>query len=153
MQPNISAHITYAEATRSEMAIRHGLDNTPNSSILVNMRLVAENIFEPIRMHFGVKLGVTSFFRSPEVNKVVGGARFSQHCTGQAIDIDGDGSGIRNSDILGWVLDNLNFDQMIWEFGGVQPAWVHVSYKPTGNRKQVLRALKLNGKTVYVPYS
>lgn len=134
---NISAHITYAEATKSQTAIRKGIDNTPDAATLVRMRLVAEKVFEPLRNHFGIPIGISSFYRSPKLNKAIGGVRNSQHVTGEAIDIDADiFGGITNHMIFEWIRSNLNFDQLIKEYG--EHGWVHVSYKASGNRGEVL---------------
>ena len=115
---------------------------------------LAENVFQPIREHFGVPIHLSSGYRSAALNKAVGGSSSSQHCTGEAIDIDMDGTTITNAQIFNYIKDNLNFDQLIWEFGtDNNPDWVHVSYESTGKqRKQVLRAVKQGGKTSYVPY-
>jgi len=136
---NISVHCTYAEAIKSQAAIRLGIDNKPNEEQLAAMRLVAERCYEPIVDNFG-KLVISSFFRNPETNKAVGGSKTSQHMKGEAIDVDADGSKHSNAAVYKFVLDHLDFDQLIWEFGDDNnPAWVHVSYKATGNRKMTLR--------------
>jgi len=137
---NISEHITYAEATKSQTGIRKGIDNTPNETQLAAMRLVAENIFEPIRKHFGVPIGISSFFRSKALNKAVGGAATSYHMKGEAIDIDGDiFGGVSNKMIFDYVRTNLDYHELIWEYGSnFNPAWVHVTYKATGNKKEII---------------
>ncbi len=148
----ISQHISYAEATRSDTARRLGLKNDPPPNILSAMRLTAEMVFEPARLHFGVPLYIGSFYRSPEVNAAIGGSRNSQHCRGLAIDIDADVfGGITNTQLFDWIRDNLEFDQLIWEFSNPDgsPAWVHVSYNLGHNRNQVLIAQKVEGRTVY----
>lgn len=119
------------------------------------MQLVAELVFEPVRAHFGVPIFVSSFFRSPELNKAIGGARNSQHCTGEAIDLDADVfGGVSNAEVFDYIRRNLIFDQLIWEFGTARnPEWVHVSYTAGVNRKQVLKALKVEGRTKYVPWT
>jgi len=133
---NISPHITYHEAVKSQTAIRLGIENVPNAEQLECMKLVALKIFEPLREHFGVPIGISSFFRSKRLNAKIGGAKNSQHCTGQAIDIDGDiYGGVSNTEIFNWIRDNLAFDQLIREHG--QSGWVHVSYVAKGNRGQV----------------
>jgi len=151
---DISKHITYAEATKSQTAVRYNLKNVPNQEQLENMTLTAEKIFEPVREHFDVSIAVTSFFRAPAVNAAAGGARNSQHTTGQAIDIDADVLGkITNKQVFDYIRGNLEFDQLIWEFGDDKnPAWVHVSFSKTGNRRQVLKSLKQNYKTIYIPF-
>ena len=150
----ISKHLSLAEVSRSETAKRRGINNTPSGEHLENFKKLAENIFEPIREHFGVPIHISSGYRSKELNAAVGGSSSSQHCQGEAIDIDMDGTSITNAEIFNYIKDNLDFDQMIWEFGNdSNPDWVHVSYESTGKqRKQILKAIKANGKTSYVPY-
>lgn len=150
----ISKHLSLAEVSRSETAKRKGINNTPSGEHLENFKKLAENIFEPIREHFGVPIHISSGYRSKELNAAVGGSSSSQHCQGEAIDIDMDGTSITNAEIFNYIKDNLDFDQMIWEFGNdSNPDWVHVSYESTGKqRKQILKAIKANGKTSYVPY-
>lgn len=138
----ISEHITYEEATFSDTAIRAGVDNTPEKEHLDNMIEVANRCFEPVRAHFGVPIKVSSFYRSKKVNSLVkGSSKTSQHMVGQAIDLQAiSGTGITNADIYQYIKNNLDFDQLIWEYGNdVQPAWVHVSYSKEKNRKQLLR--------------
>ena len=148
----ISKHISYKEGVYSVTAIRKGIDNQPNEEQLSNMKLVAEKIFEPVRTHFKVPIKVNSFFRSPDLNKAIGGSTKSQHCKGQAIDIDDTYGKIKNSDIYWWIKENLDFDQMIWEFGNNDnPDWVHVSYvSPDKNRNRCLKAYRDDGKTKYM---
>jgi hypothetical protein len=117
--------------------------------------LLAEKIFEPIREHFGVPIHISSGYRSKELNAKIGGSATSQHCKGQAVDIDMDNSanGVTNADVFNYIKDNLPFDQLIWEFGNEDNCdWVHVSYVPNG-RKQILKAFKMNGATKYFPYA
>lgn len=143
----ISKHISYTEATKSNTAIREGIDNTPNLVFVKNMRLVAEKVFEPLREWYGKPIWITSFYRSPELNRVIRGSKTSDHMLGHAIDIDTESD---NAKLFHWILNNLDFDQLIWEFGDdYQPAWIHVSYKEEGNRCQVLKAFKEGGQTKY----
>ena len=152
----ISKHLSLAEVSRSETAKRKGISNTPSGEHLENFKKLAENIFEPIREHFAVPIHISSGYRSMELNASIGGASSSQHCQGEAIDIDMDGSpsGVSNADVFKYIKDHLNFDQLIWEFGSdSNPDWVHVSYESTGKqRKQILKAVKAGGKTSYVPF-
>lgn len=136
---NISKYITYSEAVTSQTATRLGISNVPNNEQLVNMQLVAIRVFDVVREHFGVPLRVSSFFRNEATNRAVKGSKTSQHVKGQAIDIQAL-KGITNKQIFDYIKDNLDFDQLIWEFGTQQnPAWVHVSYvSKEKNRKQVL---------------
>lgn len=152
----LSEHLSLAEVTRSETAKRKGVSNMPTEEHIKNFKLLAENVFEPIRNHFGKPIHISSGYRSAALNKAIGGAANSQHCTGEAIDIDMDGhaGGVTNKMVFDFIKDNLNFDQLIWEFGtDTNPDWVHVSYESTGKqRKQILRAVKKGGATSYVPY-
>lgn len=147
---NISEHITYAEATVSNKAKQLGISNTPNERELRAMKLLAEKVFEPLRKWYGKPIQVTSFFRSAKINKAIGGSATSQHSLGQAIDID---TVSDNKKLFDYIKDNLPFDQLIWEYGtDANPDWIHVSYSEVRNRKQVLRATRNGGKTVYLPY-
>ena len=148
----ISKHISKKEGVYSNTAIRRGIDNTPNKEQLKNMELLAEKIFEPLRVHIGGPIKINSFFRSPELNKAIGGSSKSQHCKGQAIDIDDTFGKATNAEMYKWIKDNLDFDQMIWEFGNDDnPNWVHVSYvSDVSNRNRCLKAYKEGGKTKYM---
>jgi zinc D-Ala-D-Ala carboxypeptidase len=150
----ISKHISYKEATRSITALRLGIDNTPFEYELGNMKAVAENIFEPLRKWVGGAIKVTSFFRSEKLNKAIGGSATSQHCQGRAIDIDDVYGYKTNAEMFHYIKDNLDFDQIIWEFGtDNNPDWIHVSYVSNErNRGRVLKAIKENGKTKYLNY-
>jgi hypothetical protein len=150
----LSKNLALAEVMRSETAKRRGISNMPTPEHIENFKLLAENVFQPIRDHFGVPIILSSGYRSKALNTAVGGALSSQHCTGEAIDIDMDGTTVKNADIFNFIKDNLNFDQLIWEFGtNDNPDWVHVSYESTGTqRKQILKAIKSGKGTSYVPY-
>ena len=147
----ISDHITYAEAIHSSTAKRRSIDNTPNPTQVETMKLTAEKIFEPLRKWVGGPIKVNSFFRSTELNTAIGGSKTSQHCKGQAIDIDDVFGHKTNAEMFKWIKGNLNFDQMIWEFGDDNnPDWVHISYvSDEDNRNRCLKAYKQNGKTKY----
>ncbi|WP_273566086.1 D-Ala-D-Ala carboxypeptidase family metallohydrolase [Maribacter halichondriae] len=148
----ISKNISYREAVRSNTAKRWGIWNTPKPEIIENMRAVAKNIFQPLREANGNRpIRINSFFRSRRLNKVLGGSTKSQHILGQAIDIDDTHGGMSNAEMFYWIVYNLNFDQVIWEFGTDEnPDWVHVSYvNPELNRHSKLRARRSMGKTVY----
>ena len=146
---NISKHVSYKEGVYSITALRLGLNNDPNAYHLNNMKVISEKIFEPLRMHVGGPIKINSFYRGPELNKAIGGSSKSQHCKGQAIDIDDTYGNATNAEMYHWIKDNLNFDQMIWEFGDDNnPAWVHVSYvDDDNNRNRCLKAYRENGKT------
>ena len=144
----ISQHLTLAELIRSESAKRLGISNMPTPEHIENLKELAENIFEPIRNHFGSPIYISSGYRSQKLNAAIGGSMNSQHSRGMAIDIDMDGTKIKNSEIFMYA-KTLPFDQLIWEFGTKEnPDWVHISYSPL-NRKQILYATKRNGKTIY----
>lgn len=148
MNPNISPHITYREATNSALAIKHGIENIPNDEQLHNMKLVAMKVFEPLRMGLlGRIIRVSSFFRSEELNIKAGGVNNSQHLAnnGAAIDLDNDDEegGPKNKEIFDFIKDNLVFDQLIWEYGDDKnPSWVHVSYHEGHNRGEIWRTSK-----------
>jgi hypothetical protein len=150
----LSKNLALAEVMRSETAKRKGISNMPTPEHIENFKLLAEKVFQPIREHFGIPIILSSGYRSKELNTAVGGALSSQHCTGEAIDIDMDGTTVKNADVFNFIKDNLNFDQLIWEFGtNDNPDWVHVSYESTGKqRKQILKAVKSGKGTSYVPY-
>ena len=148
----ISKHISYKEGTYSQTALRRGLDNTPSEEQLKCMKEVAENLFEPLREWVGGPIKINSFFRGEPVNTAIGGSKYSQHMKGQAIDIDDTFGHKTNAEMYHYIKDNLDFDQMIWEFGDDKnPNWVHiswVSHRP--NRKKLTIAKRINGKTKYV---
>jgi hypothetical protein len=147
----ISKHITYKEATRSVTALRLGIENKPSEYELQNMELIAEKVFEPLREAVNGPIKINSFYRSEELNKSIGGSSRSQHCQGRAIDIDDFYGYVSNAYMYYYIKDNLDFDQLIWEFGtDTNPDWVHVSYVDgDSNRKRCLLAYKEDGKTKY----
>ena len=149
---NISKHVTYKEGVYSNTAIRLGLKNEPTEAHLSNMELLSEKVFEPLRKHVGGPIKINSFYRGPELNKAIGGSSKSQHCNGQAVDIDDTYGYMSNADMYNYIKKNLSFDQMIWEFGtDKNPDWVHVSYvNEEANRNRCLKAYKdENNKTKY----
>ena len=148
----ISKHISYKEATHSATALRRDLDNTPNDEQLKCMEEVAENLFEPLREWVGGPIKVNSFFRGEPVNTAIGGSKRSQHMKGQAIDIDDTFGHKTNAEMYHYIKDNLDFDQMIWEFGNDEnPNWVHISWvSHRTNRKKLTIAKKVNGRTKYI---
>ncbi len=147
----ISDHISYKEATYSRTALRLDIKNKPNKQQLNNMVKLAEEVFEPLRIYANGPIKINSFFRSPELNKAIGGSTKSQHCHGQAVDIDDTYSYLTNAEMFNHIKEYLDFDQMIWEFGDDDnPDWVHVSYvSPSKNRNRCLKAYKEYGKTKY----
>ena len=151
----ISEHLDLSELIRSDSAKRAGISNMPTPEHIENLKKLAENVFEKVRAHFGKPIRISSGYRSKELNAKIGGADSSQHSSGEAIDIDMDGTDITNKEIFDYIKGNLSFDQLIWEFGtDKNPDWVHVSYESTGKqRKQILKASKQNGKTYYTNIS
>jgi hypothetical protein len=150
----LSKHFELAEFIRSSTAKRAGISNMPTNAHLENIKLLCEKVLEPIRVHFARPIILSSGYRSSALNRAVGGSSSSQHCSGEAADIDMDGTNVTNAQIFNHIKDNLEFDQLIWEFGTTSnPDWVHVSYESNGRqRKQILRAVKKNGATSYLPY-
>ena len=148
---SISKHISNKEGVYSRTALRLGIDNKPSKEQLANMKTLAEEVFEPLRAYVGGPIKINSFFRSPELNKTIGGSTKSQHCHGQAIDLDDTFGRCTNAEMFEFIKEHLNFDQMIWEFGNDDnPDWVHVSYvSENKNRNRCLKAYKENGKTSY----
>lgn len=142
----LTAHFNLAEFTRSESAKRHGVSNEPTPEHLENIKVLCERVLEPIRAKYG-PIVISSGYRSKLLNHYIGGTLKSQHLEGKAVDIDMDGMGsVTNKQIFEYIKYNLEFDQLINEH---DYSWVHVSYNAGKNRKQILDALKVNGKTVY----
>lgn len=147
----LSKNLTLGEVTKSATAIKHGIDNKPTGEHLSNLIEVANKVFQPLRDHFRRPIAVTSGYRSEALNKRIGGSSTSQHCKGEALDLDADVFGnLENWEVFEYIKNELEYDQLIWEFGDDEnPAWVHVSYKRSGNRGEVLKAVKQGGKTIY----
>ena len=150
----ISKHINWREAIRSETAKKKEIENTPGELVVQNMKKLAKNVFEPLREWANEPIRVNSFYRSPELCIAIGSKTTSQHTKGQAIDIDATGDKT-NSDLFNYIKDNLDFDQLIWEFGDDEnPDWIHVSYiGVNGNRNRILKAVKKGRKTTYQIYA
>ena len=143
----LSEHLELSEVIRSESAKRNGISNMPTADHIENFKILATKVFEPIREHFGVPIRISSGYRSASLNKCVGGSATSQHCSGEAIDIDQDATTITNKQVFDYVKDNLAFDQLINEFNY---AWVHVSYKANGKQRgEVWEAYKEGKVTKY----
>lgn len=153
---NLSAHVTLAEVTKNNTASKYGIDNTPTPEHTENLKLVLNNIFEKVRAGLGNNpIYISCGYRSAVVNaKTKGASKTSQHCFGEALDLDADVFGkITNKQIFDYVRKNLPYDQIIWEYGTTsQPDWVHVSLKKASNRKMDLRAITENGKPKYIPF-
>ena len=139
----LSKNLTYAEAIRSETAKRRRIENTAHGVILDNLKLTADKIFQPVRDHFNKPIYVSSMYRCERLNGLVGGSKNSKHITGQAIDIDNDGTDVSNRDIFYYIKDNLKFDVLIWEYNDDSPSWVHCSYVEGLNRGLVYRNTNL----------
>lgn len=148
----LTKNLSLAEACRSETAKRKYIDNTPAGIIVDNLKLTAEKIFQPVRDHFNKPIYVSSMYRCERLNGMVGGSPHSKHITGQAIDLDNDGTGVSNKDIFNYIKDNLQFDVLIWEFGDDSPNWVHCSYVEGLNRKLVFRNVLENGMPKLIEY-
>lgn len=151
---NIGKYTTLEKLCKSQSAQRHDIDNIPDAIQLSNLKELIENVYDPLCNHFNRAIPISSGFRSRVLNSVIGGAKNSQHATGQAIDLDcdGDGTPITNNAVFYWLFNNVEFDQLIWEFGDDRsPSWVHVSFNSQGNRKQVLRAFKGGRYETYQP--
>lgn len=149
---NLSKNFTLSEMTKSETALRLGLPNDPEPEHLENMKTLAEKVLQPVRDHFARGVKVNSAYRHPDVNRAVGGSTTSDHCRGMAADIEI--PGVPNAELAEWIQENCEFRQLILEFytpGIPDSGWVHVSYNEADNKKQVLTAMKENGKTVYKP--
>jgi len=149
---NLTANFTLSEMVKSETALRHGMDNTPGEVEIGNLKVLCEKVLQPVRDHFGKGVKVNSGFRHPAVNQKVGGSPTSDHCKGQAADIEI--PGVANAELAQWIVDNMSFTQVILEFytpGVPDSGWVHVSYNPQDLKKQALTAVKKDGKTVYLP--
>jgi hypothetical protein len=147
----ISKYISWHEAVKSKTAEKHEIENSPNENQIQEMKKLAKNVFDPLRVWAGHPIRVNSFFRSPELCLKLKSKATSQHTKGQAIDIDSLGEKT-NSDLFYYIKENLNFDQLIWEFGDDEnPDWIHVSYiSENANRGNVFKAIKKNKKINYI---
>jgi hypothetical protein len=137
--------------TKSETALRHDMDNSPDQTAISNLQALAVHVLQPVRDHYGKGVKVNSGYRSPDVNAKVGGSKTSDHCRGMAADIEI--PGVPNAELAEWIRSNLLFTQVILEFytqGVPDSGWVHVSYDHENLKKQALTAVKEDGKTVYL---
>ena len=147
---NLSKSFTLNELTKSQEATRLGIDNTPNEEHILNLKLLCENILQPIRDFYGMPVSVTSGYRSARLCEAIGSSSKSQHTKGQAADFEI--FGVANKDLADFIVKNLDYDQCILEFwkeNEPNSGWVHCSYNSSGNRAQFLKAEKVNGKVVY----
>jgi len=151
----LSKNFTLAELTKSQTAIRMGLNNNPSEKQVENLKILCERLLQPVRDHFGKVVTVSSGFRDLILNRTIGSGDGSQHIMGMAADIEI--FDVPNNELSDWIKENLMYDQLILEHfdinEGVNSGWVHVSYNPTIslNRKEYLMASKKNGKLVYKP--
>ena len=148
---NLTVNFTLSEMVKSDTALRHDMDNTPGEVEIANLKTLCEKVLQPVRDQFKTGVKVNSGFRHSEVNAKVGGSKTSDHCKGQAADIEI--PGIANADLAVWIMENLTYTQLILEFytpGVPDSGWVHVSYDPANLKKQNLTATKRDGKTVYL---
>lgn len=150
---NLSANFKLSELIKSETATRLDIDNTPNDEQIESLRLLCENILQPVRDHFGKPVKISSGFRCSALNQATGGSATSDHCKGQACDFEIDG--VPNPELAGWIESNLKYTQLILEFwvpGGDDPnaGWVHASFNPENLKGQSLTATKVAGKTQYL---
>jgi len=147
----LSANFYLKDFIKSETATRKRINNSPTLVHLENLKQVCENILEPVLAHYKKPIRINSAYRGPALNKAVGGSAKSQHCNGEAVDFEIDG--LSNPELAAWIANNLNFDQIILEFynpkEGPNSGWVHCSYKKNNNRKSILTAVNIKGKTVY----
>jgi zinc D-Ala-D-Ala carboxypeptidase len=148
---NLTENFTLSELTKSETALRHDMDNSPDQTAISNLQVLAVHVLQPVRDHYGKGVKVNSGFRHPDVNAKVGGSKTSDHCKGMAADIEI--PGVPNAELAEWIRSNLPFTQVILEFytqGVPDSGWVHVSYDPANLKQQALTAVKQDGKTVYL---
>ena len=151
----LSKNLSLQEVVKSNTAIKYGINNNPTEEHLKNLQFLAVNGFQVIRDYFGKPIFVSSGYRSEALNERIGGSKTSQHSTGQALDLDTDVyGGITNGELFDFIRSELDFDQLIWEFGNnSNPDWVHFSMRSDGkNRGQILRASRIGGKVIYSIY-
>ena len=151
MSDRISEHVSLKEGIKSHTATRLNINNVPSDLDLINMKTIADEVFEPLREFVGGPISINSFYRSPKLNSAIGGSTSSQHCIGCALDIDDTYGYKTNAEMFEYIKCNLDYDQMIWEFGNdTNPDWVHVSYvSEDANRRRLLKATRVKGKTIY----
>jgi zinc D-Ala-D-Ala carboxypeptidase len=151
----LSKYVSLGEVVHSDTAKRRGIDNNPTAEHMDNLRIICTDVFDKVREHFGVPIYISSGYRGKELNAAIKGSASSDHCNGRALDLDQDykGNGVSNREVFDYIKDNLDFDQLIYEMGNRKnPDWVHVGYRVGENRKQVLKAIRVDGKTKYLNY-
>tara|TARA_R100001198_G_C5215327_1_gene199259 strand:+ start:975 stop:1436 length:462 start_codon:yes stop_codon:yes gene_type:complete len=148
---NLSKNLTLREVVKSNTATRLGIKNDPDQWEINNLTAIAQNVFQPMRDHFGIPIGVTSGYRGKALNAAIGGSKYSQHMIGEALDIDAHMfGGVTNKELFNYIKDNLDWDQMIWEFGDEEePDWIHVSYKESGNNRKQIKIAHRDEKGIY----
>ena len=148
---NLSKNLTLREVVKSNTATRLGIKNDPDQWEINNLTAIAQNVFQPMRDHFGIPIGVTSGYRGKALNSAIGGSKYSQHMIGEALDIDAHMfGGVTNKELFNYIKDNLDWDQMIWEFGDEEePDWIHVSYKESGNNRKQIKIAHRDEKGIY----
>jgi len=145
---NLTKNFSLIELTSSETAVRKGIDNTPSQEVVNNLKNLCENVMQPLRDWYGKPINITSGYRSPKLNKAIGGSTTSDHCLGCAIDFTLPKEDYK--EVFEWIRKNCEYDQIINEFNF---QWIHVSFRSSGNRKQSLAAYKnAIGQTKYKPY-
>ncbi len=148
---NLSRNFSLQELTKSDTAIRKGINNNPNAGQIEKLKELCENILQPVRDHFG-RVKITSGFRSEELCLAIGSSVNSQHAKAEAADFEC--MGVDNAELADWIYQNLPFDQLILEFytpGEPNSGWIHCSFVPEGRRASFLHAYKNEGKTKYKP--
>lgn len=143
----LSEHFTLAELTHSQAAARRGLSNVPGPAAIAALKLLCVHVLEPVRLHFGRAVLASSGYRAPLVNKAVGGSTSSQHCLGEAADFTV--AGESNLAVCQWIMRNLSYDQLIYEFG--ETGWIHCSWRDGRLRNAELSAKRIKGRTRYLP--
>ena len=148
----IGNFLTLAECTKSNTAIKLGIPNIPYSDDILAMNKFVEHIYQPLCEHFNCKIPFTSFYRSPALNrKISGSSTTSQHCTGEAMDLDFDVNPdlkVSNKELFEYICNHLDFDQVINEFNY---SWIHCSYSVTGrNRKMILESIRKGNSVTYI---
>lgn len=147
----LTQNFSLSELTRSQTATRRGIENQPNDEQLANLVALCECVLQPIRDHFGKSVRISSGLRVPELNAAIGGSTTSDHTRGMAADIEV--PPVDNLELARWIEGSgLAFRQLILEYydGTPDSGWIHVSYDPADNKRQVLTATKQGGKTVYL---
>lgn len=143
----LSANFSLGEMIRSETAARRGIRNTPGPAEIASLRLLCEQVLQPVRDHYDLPVIVTSGYRSPRLNTAIGGSATSQHCKGEAADFTV--PGMSNIEVCRWIERNLDYDQLIYEFG--EQGWVHCSYSAHRMRNMELSAVRRGGRVHYLP--